>query len=204
MHYFFDFDGTLADTEKDIKLAWRAAIEDLGLECPHFDKVYRTGPSINEITKELFPSHPAIDALIAEIRRAFALRYDTSGFPSTAPYPGVEQWLKSLKSQGHKVYIATNKRCRALELILRKFGWDSWIDGWWTSDQNPANVRRKPVFLHDALVERGIAPSDAVMIGDTKDDIEAGRANGLRTVAVAWGYGNPADLALADEIITAI
>ena len=41
-HWFFDFDGTLCDTEADIKAAWRAAIRGLGRECPRFDAVYRT------------------------------------------------------------------------------------------------------------------------------------------------------------------
>ena len=34
---FFDLDGTLADTDRDIREAWKAALRDLGLDCPDFD-----------------------------------------------------------------------------------------------------------------------------------------------------------------------
>lgn len=205
MFWFFDFDGTLVDTERDIVLAWKATIAKLGLSCPHFDEVYRTGPSINEITKRLFPDHPDIDALIAAVRANFAVLYDSSGFPNTKPYPGVEAWLAKLKARGDKVFIATNKRCRALEIIIHNLSWPErgLIDGWYTSDKDPANIRRKPVFLADALKELGAAPADCTMVGDTKDDIEAGRANSMRTIAVTWGYGEAADLLLADERISA-
>ena len=35
--WFFDLDGTLADTDRDIREAWKATLVDLGLECPGFD-----------------------------------------------------------------------------------------------------------------------------------------------------------------------
>ena len=201
-YWFFDFDGTLCDTEADIKAAWRAAICDLGLECPQFDSVYRTGPSINDITRELFPSHCDIDGLIKRIRAAFARVYDSSGFPATVPYPGIEKWLERLKASGAKVYIATNKRLKALELLLRKFGWDRLLDGWYASDMDPSNVRKKTDFLRDALLELGARPENCVMVGDTIDDISAGKANNMRTIGVLWGYGKREDIAKADVLLT--
>ena len=50
-HWFFDFDGTLCDTEADIKSAWRAALRNLGRDCPHFDSVYRTGPTLDQVVR---------------------------------------------------------------------------------------------------------------------------------------------------------
>ena len=52
---FFDFDGTVADTEPDIRGAWLAAIAELGLTCEHFSKVFRVGPSLPETAAMLFP-----------------------------------------------------------------------------------------------------------------------------------------------------
>lgn len=38
-------------------------------------------------------------------------------------------------------------------------------------------------------------PEDCLMAGDSAADMEAGRRAGVKTCAVRWGYGNPADLA---------
>ena len=52
---FFDLDGTLADTDADIRLAWKKAISDLGLECPDFDARFVSGPPFDEMARTLFP-----------------------------------------------------------------------------------------------------------------------------------------------------
>jgi len=46
-----------------------------------------------------------------------------------------------------------------------------------------------PGLLVEAMRQRGIAPSEAVMIGDKNSDVEAGRALGLTTYLVETGYG---------------
>jgi D-glycero-D-manno-heptose 1,7-bisphosphate phosphatase len=46
-----------------------------------------------------------------------------------------------------------------------------------------------PGLLVTAMRLRGIAPSEAVMVGDRNSDVEAGRAVGLTTYLVETGYG---------------
>jgi len=211
-HWFFDLDGTLFDTEEDIKLAWLATIRSLGLECPRFDELYRTGPSLGDMAAILFPDAPSHAALAASIRRAFAPIYDTGGFPSTLPYPQAVHWIGELKSAGARLYVATNKRMVPTRLILAKFDFLDFFDGIYTSDMYvgarsvPPGVPTdraigKAQILSLAIAERGIDPSDAVMVGDTILDVEAGKANGMHTVGVAWGYGTRDELSSADEIV---
>ena len=83
---FFDLDGTLADTDPDIRGAWKAALRDLGLECPDFDAKFVAGPPIDEMTRALFPE--AFTQELADgIRRRFAAHYDGDGFPLTRSTP---------------------------------------------------------------------------------------------------------------------
>ncbi len=211
-HWFFDLDGTLFDTEEDIKLAWRATIHSLGRECPRFDELYRTGPSLGDMAAMLFPDEPDPAALASSIRKAFAPIYDTSGFPSTLPYPQAVQWIGELKAAGAHLYVSTNKRMSPTMLILRRFDFLEFFDGVYTSDmfvgaaEPPPGIPSdrcipKPRVLAYALSNRGIDPSDAVMVGDTHLDIEAGKANGMHTIGVAWGYGAREELKEADEIV---
>ena len=52
---FIDFDGTLCDTETDIRLAWKATLADMGLPTDRFDAVFKTGPMIDDVVRALYP-----------------------------------------------------------------------------------------------------------------------------------------------------
>ena len=108
--------------------------------------------------------------------------------------------LKALKDAGAKIYIVTNKRHAATQKIVRALGWDSMFDGVWSFDSIPEMRYGKPDLLARLLKDLDIAPEDAVMVGDTKGDIDAGRANGVYTIGVTWGYGSREELSEADEL----
>ena len=214
-HWFFDFDGTLCDTEVDIKSAWRAALRNIGRDCPHFDSVYRTGPTLDQVVYMLFDD--ATPALVDAVKAQFRTCYDASGFHATRPYPWVPGWLADLKRQGCCIYVATNKRWNPTRLLMAKFGWDALFDGYYSFDMfaDPSRlstgetpvVPGRPLTKAELLTEvmrlRGIDPADAVMVGDTKGDVTAGTAAGMYTIGCTWGYGTRAELEGANEIYDA-
>ncbi len=205
-HWFFDFDGTLCATEEDIKNAWRTTIRELNLDLDAFERLYVTGPSIDDMTRVMWPDR-ADDKLIAAVRAAFVRHYDSGGFPTTVPYPGVSEHLDSLKAAGDRIYIVTNKRYSATCAILARLGWEGRFDGVYSADKykdTPIGKLRKPALLAQAMKEHAARPEDSVMVGDTRLDIEAGKANGVHTIGVTWGYGSREELekACADEILS--
>jgi phosphoglycolate phosphatase len=197
-HWFFDFDGTLARTGEDIILAWKKTIADMGLSCPHFDEVFRIGPTLEKMAYELFGD--ASVELVAELGERFKPNYDESGFPNTISYPGIPEKLAALKESGAKIYVVTNKRHVATQKIVKALGWENLFDGVWSFDSFPGVKYKKPELLARLLADLGVDPSDAVMVGDTKGDIDAGKANGVRTIGVTWGYGTREELSEADEL----
>lgn len=201
-HWFFDLDGTLARTGDDIVFAWKKSISDMGLSCPHFDEVFKIGPTLEKMAYELFDD--VTPELVAELTERFKPNYDDSGFPSTEPYSGVPEFLAELKRAGAKIYIATNKRHAPTRLIARKFGWDGLFDGIWSHDTFPGEKLKKSDLLARVLAESAIDPRDAVMVGDTKGDIDSGKANGMYTIGLLWGYGERDELATADEVLDSL
>jgi len=212
-HWFFDFDGTLCDTEADIKAAWRAALRNIGRECPQFDSVYRTGPTLEQVVYMLFDD--ATPELVDAVKAQFRTCYDAGGFPSTRPYPWVPAWLADLKRLGCGIYVATNKRWNPTRILMGKLGWDSLFDGCFSFDSfldpavaavypdAPKRALKKAELLSEVMRLRGIAPADAVMVGDTKGDVVAGAAAGMHTIGCTWGYGSREELEGADEIYDA-
>ena len=68
--WFFDLDGTLADTDPDIRVSWKAALRDLGVECPNFDRDFIAGPTIEEMARKLL-GEIATDVFCGQLRERF-------------------------------------------------------------------------------------------------------------------------------------
>lgn len=201
--WFFDLDGTLADTDGDIRLSWKAALADMGVECPGFDRDFVAGPPIEDMAKALMPDLYTPE-FGAELRRRFGEHYDSDGFPQTREYPGVMDAVRRLKTDGARVFIVTNKRFAGATAMAAKFKWMDVFERLYAGDMHagdPAVGRLpKPRLLALAMRELGAEPADCVMVGDTANDFRAARENSVESVAVAWGYGTAAELAEADRI----
>ncbi len=181
---FFDFDGTLFDTERDILEAYRKVFRKLNISADL--KFLRIGPPLEESIRAVRPDISGGE--LAEAMAGFREFYDGSGFPATPPYPGVPEMLRRLARSGKKLFIATNKRVRPTRLILEKHGFLPLFAGVYAGDSDPACRRSKSENLLYAVSQHGLKPENSVMIGDTRLDIEAGRRAGMRTFGVTWGY----------------
>ena len=198
-HWFFDLDGTLARTGEDIVVAWKGALTALGRDLSNFDKVFKIGPTLEKVVYELYDD--ATPELVADLMERFKPLYDESGFPNTEPYPGVPELLAGIRAAGGKSYIVTNKRHNATQLIAKKFGWDRLMDGVWSYDSFETKYK-KPELLAKLLADLKVDASEAVMVGDTKGDVDAGTANGIATIGVVYGYGTAEEVGSADHVFS--
>ena len=199
-HWFFDLDGTLARTGEDIVVAWEGALQAMGRDLTNFDKVFKIGPTLEKIVYELYDD--ATPQLVEDLTAKFKPLYDESGFPNTVPYAGIPELLAAIRAAGGKCYIVTNKRHHATQLIAKKFGWDRTMDGVWSYDSFETKYK-KPELLAKLLAELKVDASDAVMVGDTKGDVETGKANKTATIGVTYGYGTSEEVASADHVFSA-
>lgn len=203
--WFFDLDGTLADTDRDIREAWRAALADLGLVCPDFERDFVAGPPIEEMARRLFPE-AYTPALGAELRARFGEHYDRDGLPNTVEYPGVIDRVRTLAAEGAKVVVATNKRYAGARLVAEKFGWDAVFDGIYAGDMfkdDPAIGKMTKAALLAFIMRRyGIPREECAIVGDTRSDFDAAHEAGIASVGVTWGYGTREELALADRVVS--
>ncbi len=189
--YFFDFDGTIADSQPDIRKAYLETFRHFNLPMGDFDRRFRVGPPLSAMIRTVMPS--ADDELCEKAAALFREIYDSSGFPLTLPYPGIKELLLRLKNGGKNLYILTNKRSIPTNLCLEKFGFSDFFDEIICCDSCPG-LRNKGELLEYTVRENSLTAEDTVMIGDMASDIEAGHFAGVRTAGVCWGYGNEAEL----------
>lgn len=183
----FDVDGTLVDSQNHIMAAMQVAFGDLGMATPPRAAVLGiVGLSLPEAMRRLAPEagHDLIAALAAGYRGAFAARRAKAESPL---YPGARAALQALAGQDSVLLgVATGKSRRGLDHMLRAHDLADFFVTAQVADDHPSKPH--PSMLMAALRETGVAPGQAVMVGDTSYDMEMARNAGMPAIGVAWGY----------------
>lgn len=114
--------------------------------------------------------------------------------------PGVVPLLEALANEQVTLGLGTGNFRRAAEAKLSPLGiWDYFIDGGF-GDDHPNRTELLSAGL-ERLRRHSTDGADAVVIGDTGHDVEAGHAIGARVVAVRTGYSQPGELDGADVVL---
>jgi len=93
--------------------------------------------------------------------------------------------------------VATGKSQRGLDALIAAHDLDCFVTRQ-VADHHPSKPH--PSMVLTALAETGVDARHAVMIGDTSFDMDMGRAAGVTTIAVDWGY-HPSERLQADHMI---
>jgi phosphoglycolate phosphatase len=187
----FDVDGTLVDSQHVILDAMARAFEALGQPMPAREAVLGVvGLSLNEAMAALAPHLPEADtlALAGHYRDRFVAQRAAGGAEAHAPlYPGALDALERLSALPATLLgVATGKARRGLDHVLATHSLARFFVTAQTADFHPSKPH--PSMLLTALAETGCDAAAAVMVGDTEFDMAMGRAAGLATVGVSWGY----------------
>ncbi|MEO9863765.1 MAG: HAD-IA family hydrolase [Yoonia sp.] len=199
----FDVDGTLVDSQEMIVAAFTHAYAGLDLAPPPRDQMLRfVGRSLELIFPELSPEldAPLHDKLTQGYRDAYFHLRKTRGSNATSPlYPGAMQALETLRAQDWTLLaVATGKSKRGLDKLIEGYGLEGYFLSQQVADFHPSKPH--PAMVQTCLNETGVAAERTVMIGDTTFDIDMGRAAGVKTIGVSWGY-HPVETLQADTII---
>ncbi|MDH4095167.1 MAG: phosphoglycolate phosphatase [Betaproteobacteria bacterium] len=191
-----DLDGTLLDTAPDLADAANAMLAGLGLK-PLAAGVVRgfIGRGIPYLVERCLAEAglPLACAQLEPALRSFGDHYRAFNGRSSRPFPGVLEGLEHMRQAGLKLACITNKAQAFTMPLLAACGVASLLDAVVTADQVG---RRKPdpaICLH-ACRQLQVGPGDAVVIGDSANDAESGRAAGCRVVLVTYGYGEGRDV----------
>ena len=115
----------------------------------------------------------------------------------TSAFPGVLDTLAWARTAGHATGLVTSKgrimTARSLAHVGLAHAFDTIVTYEETTRHKPL---ADPVLL--ALARLGIAPSNALYVGDSTHDMHAGNAAGVATAAAQWGPFSRAELESAN------
>lgn len=187
---FFDLDGTLVDSARDMHDALAALCGERGLETPSFETVRETvSRGARAVLRcAIGDDEAAVDAALPR----FLELYVATGMANTHAFAGIDALLDVLEARGVPWGVVSNKAAALVALVMVKLGYDGRAAAVVGGDTLPQRKPDPAPVLH-ACAMANVVPAQCVYVGDDPRDVLAGRAAGLYTVAAAWGYLDGAD-----------
>ncbi|MCM5570044.1 HAD-IA family hydrolase [Burkholderiaceae bacterium FT117] len=200
---FFDLDGTLADTARDLVEPILAMRAERGLEPVPFEALrpYASMGARGLILRGFGVERD--DEAFPALRDEFLARYERAMLVHTRLFEGMDAVLDALDRAGIRWGVISNKVERYVRPIVAGLGLGERSVCAIGGDTTPFAKPHPEPLLHGARLA-GVDPARCVYVGDDLRDIEAGRAAAMRTVAAAYGFcgveSAPADWG-ADHLI---
>ena len=196
----FDFDGTLIDSVPDLADATNAMLTTLGKETYPISTIRNwVGNGSRMLVERALVGK--IEVLEGELtveeadhaEQVFFDAYKNLSGSKTVAYPDVDSGLKKLKSAGFTLALVTNKPIRFVPKILQSFGWQDLFSEVLGGD-SLAQKKPDPTPLLHVCEALNVASTQAVMIGDSKNDILAGQHANMDTLGLSYGYNYGQDI----------
>lgn len=184
----FDLDGTLIDSAPGLVSALRRTVATVLPERSVEIDESIIGPTIRVLFRQLLGE---VDPRVMErLVATFRVAYDEEGYRDTRLYGGVIETLEALAANGVRCFVLTNKPAAVTGRILEHLDLARFFVATLSPDGMQPPFERKAQGLAHLVSRYGIRPDRAALIGDSRDDLEAAEAEGLRFFAVAYGYGD--------------
>ena len=195
----FDIDGTLIDSNDAHARAWVAALAEAGHDVP-FERVRPLiGMGGDRVLPELVPGLSDETEPGKTITKRRLEIFKERELPHIRPTRGARELLEAVQARGARIVMATSAKGAELKDLLAVGDFEPFIDDASTSDDAESS-KPAPDIVTASLKKAGVAANEAVMVGDTKYDVEASHKAGVAIVALLCG-GNPREtLAAADAV----
>lgn len=180
----FDWDGTLIDSKAQIVNCMQATIEELQLEARSDQQISDIiGLGLDEAVMALYPEMQLkIVKLVSQTYREYFLHKDKTPSPL---FDGAETVIKTLKTAGYDLAVATGKSRRGLDKGLVETGLIDYFPISRCADETRS--KPNPQMMEEILVDYNTPANKALMIGDSEYDLQL--ANNAKVDALAVSYG---------------
>ena len=185
----FDLDGTVLDTVHTIAYYGNYALSKHGIE-PIEDKEYNYfagNGAVNLIKRALRFRDALTDETFEKVFADYNTAYNANTSYLTAPFEGIQETLDTIKAQGIKMAILSNKPHFATCGVINSLFGEGYFDCVYGQREN-VPIKPDPTAVYGIMNEMNVNPEDCLYIGDTGTDMKTGKNANLCTVGVTWGF----------------
>ena len=187
----FDFDGVIIDSRDAVGTAVNQALVEHGFSPQPPSVLDRfIGPPVLAAFAEV-TGEPEDSGVVAACAETYHERYASVYLEETLLVDGIEAVLTGLTLP---LALATAKQIEFVGPLLDALGISAHFQV--VCAPTLSELQERKAFLVERAV-RGLGTRNAVVIGDTRFDVEAAHANDLRALGVTWGIGDRDELRTA-------
>lgn len=182
----FDLDGTLIDSKTDLANSVNHSLSAFGLPAlPHPVIFSYIGDGATMLIRRAAGEDGS--GMLPGILDRFLAHYREHLLDTTVPYPGVVESLRSW-SEVFPMTVLTNKPLDMTRSILAGLGLDRFFTEVVGGD-SLGSKKPDPEGLLHIMKARGTSPGETLMVGDSRNDVLAGKNAGAKTCGVTYGLG---------------
>ena len=195
----FDLDGTLIDSGPDLAHSVNLMLETLSLKTYESEVIERWvgNGALMLVRRALSGSVVPDETLDAEYVNAalelFLNLYSQNLCIHTSLYPNVKNTIQKLHESHYTLAIVTNKPAAFVPEILSHFGLFGYFSLILGGDSLDVKKPSPKPLLH-VCEQLGFCVEESLMVGDSKNDIQAANAANMESVAVSYGYNYQEDI----------
>ncbi len=190
----FDLDGTLVDTAPDLADAVNTTLDTLGIQrWSEAQLRIWIGGGMASLMGRALRAADADAGLQARAVAASLEHYRLNLAHRSRPFPGTVTVLRWLRAAGTCLACVTNKRTAFVKPLLQAMHLAEYFDAVVCGD-TLSHMKPHPAPLLYAVEQLEVTPAQALMIGDSENDVLAARAAGMPVVCVDYGYNGGKDI----------
>lgn len=183
----FDLDGTLIDSKVDLANSVNHALEAFGVqELPHPEIYSYVGDGATMLIRRALGEER--NGLLPAVLDRFLAHYRRHLLDTTVPYPGVTEGLSEWAGE-YRMAVLTNKPVDMARAILSGLALDRYFVDVRGGDSYDSKKPEPQGLLHMMRVHRA-SPGETLMVGDSRNDVLAGKGAGAMTCGVTYGLGS--------------
>ena len=198
--FIFDLDGTLVDSNELHVDSWDAAFRHFGKQFPREQLSAQIGKGSDQYLPE-FLTPNEIERFGKELDKYRSELFKIEFLPRVQPFPQVHELFQRIHADGRQIALATSGKKSETQYYTRLLRIDDLISGQTTADDAEESKPEPDIFT--AALEKldGVTADQAVVVGDTRFDMEAAGKAGLRAIAVTCGGTDARTLRAAGALV---
>jgi len=189
----FDFDGVIIDSGQDIAGAMQHVLKQFNQPILTREEIISyVGHGVGHLIRNCFSG--CDDDTIEQVIPIYRKHYLENAVVETRLYEHVEETLKHIKSsESTKTALVTNKPEDLALKILEVLGVKQYFD-MVVGPESVKKMKPDPEGIIQVLEHFKLPAQQAIMVGDSYVDVEAGKNAGTLTCGVTYGLGNREEL----------
>ncbi len=186
----FDLDGTLIDSAADLADALNFALCLRNLSpFPIAQVKEMIGGGIPKLVERALRAHGVSESELLPLAADFVKYYRENLTTRTMLYEGAAELLETLKGEGRRIGLCTNKQHDLTIETIKQLGIAKYFSA--VAGEREGHPRKPDAApLLGVLQALGATPGNAVMVGDSGADVECAKAAGVVPVVVSFGYSH--------------